>query len=215
MKRGLLVAVVFLLMLALAGCDRYGKASELTEATQEATYETFANHSWNFPEFTSIEELVESHKTVREGRAVDSLAEAVENANFLELDKLYVPTAIPEGYYLYKITVIASLVRFEYLPENDMVSTDAVLNALNQGLDFSFVFYRPGMDVTLWQHATEEDLIDGKYFFCKSHHLIWEFDEEVFELSMPLPLLDKLPNKETKIAEMIKYAEVEVVELGD
>lgn len=217
MKRFLLLLAAFFLIFELAGCDQYSDTDESTR-TSEPTYVTLESHSWNFPEFKSLEEFIESYKMVKEGKAVGSLAEAAENTSFIELEKLYVPITIPEGYHLIEIKVLRPLVRFTYLPESHMDSTDVVENASIQDQDFSFYFWRSidiTMDESLRRHrATEEDLIDGKYLFVEPSLLCWAFDGAYFELSMPLLLLDELPDQETKTAEMIRHAVVEVVELG-
>ena len=216
MKRFLLVASALFLALASAGCDRYGETNELTETTQVGPYETKANLSWNFPELTSLEEFVEIYKEIREGKAVGDTADKAESVNYLELDKLYVPTVIPEGYHLYEIKVNEHLVSFRYLLESHMVSPDIAYSIYTPY--FSIAFWRgiDNMDGTLRQHnATEEDLIDGKYLFVEPNYLyFWEYDGVLFRLDMPLPLLEKQPDEQAKIAEMIKYAEVEVVDLG-
>ena len=201
MKRFLLVAVSFFLVLALAGCDQ---VNETAETTKEETYVTFAHHSYAGLEFTSLEELVETYKTVKEGKAIGDLARDAKNTNFSELDKIYAPTAIPEGYQLSEIKVLESIVMFWYSSE----SSDQ---------DFEFVFFRHGgtmEDVVLDRNATEDDLIDGKYWFEEPNALIWDFDGVLCRMNMPLPLLDKQPDEQAKIAEMIRYAEVEVVDLG-
>jgi len=213
MKRFWLVAVAFFVMLISVGCTGRNEP-------EASTYGSLVDYSQAFPEFKSVKDLVKSHKTVRKGKAVGELAAAAENTNFIELDKLYVPTVIPVGYHLYKIEVFEPFVRFSYLLESDMVSPDAVADAFNQGQGFSFLFHRRQdadivMDAYL-QHcnATEEDLIDGKYLFVEPSELCWLSDGVFFALSMPLPLLEKQPDEQAKIAEMIKYAEVEVVDLG-
>jgi len=219
MKRFLIVAVAFTLILTSVGCGRYGETNELTETTQEEPYETFAHHDYTTLDFTSIEELIESHKAVREGKAVGRLAEKAEQENFMELEKIYAPTVIPEEYHLYEIMVTEFYVRFIYLLESDMVSPDAVSQAFSEHQNFDFSFWRQGIDVTMDEalrrrNAAEEDLIDGKYLFDEPNSLTWEFDGVLFDLAVPLPLLEKQPDEQAKIAEMIKYAEVEDVDLG-
>ena len=211
MKRFFLTAIAFFLMFALASCNQISESNETTEATQEETTERLHGHSYAFlPDFTSIEDLIEAQKTVREGKAVGDLtveatAAAVENTNFTELKKLYVPTAIPEGYHLTGIRVLESTVMFWHSSESD---DQDFLCTTARNADFT-------LDKTLrYYNATEEDLVDGKYFFIEPNGLCWELDGVYLSLSVPLPLLEKLPDEQAKIAEMIKYAEVEVVDLG-
>ena len=204
MKRFFLTAIAFFLMFTLASCNQ---VSETTETTQEETYVTFAHHSYAGLDFTSLEELVETYKTVKEGKAIGDLARDAKNTNFTELKKLYVPTVIPEGYQLSEIKVLEFIVMFWYSSE----SNDQDFLCVNHfGADNPM-----DMDNVLrYYNATREDLIDGKYFFVEPNLLFWEFDGAYLQLTVPLPLLDKQPDQQKKIAEMIKYAEVEVVDLG-
>jgi len=198
-------------MLAMAGCDQY---SETNDNEQEETTYVPLVHTYASLEFTSLEELVESHRIVREGKAVGSLAEDAKNTIFKKLDKLYVPTAIPEGYHLYEIKVLTVLVRITYLLESNMDTIDEVGNDFIQDQAFTFQFFRQdNMDKPLQRNATEEDLINEDYYFIEPNVLRW-FDGLLLQMNMPLQLLEKLPDQQTKIAEMIKYTEVEVVELG-
>lgn len=219
MKRFPLIATAFLLLLALVGCNSHSGTNESTETMQEKTTGELQGSYYYFLKFKSLEELVESQKAVKEGTADDGLAEQAEIVNFLELEKLYLPAAIPEGYHLYNITVNKYLVSYDYMLESDMGSPDAIRDAYYKQQAFSFLFRRPGMAITIDEdlrhhNATKEDLIDGKYFFFGSSSLNWELDEVFIEMDMPLPLLEKQPDEQRRIAEMMKYTEVEVVELG-
>ena len=243
MKRFFLVTVAFFLLLMLFGCNQRGEANEtnplvtretdhtfeefvdeqkLEETTRDYKQEGPTGHPWPAAilEFTSLEQLIESKKTGKEGISyTGSYADEVERAKFAALDKLYVPTVIPEGYQLYKIHVSQYYVSFQYYTESDMVSRDAIINAYYRKFVFSFYRRDSGIDITmdnaLQQHnATKEDLVDGKYLFAEPDLLYWEFDGERLSLNMPRPLLEKQPDKQKKIAEMIRYTEVVVVDLG-
>ena len=204
-------------------CEESTRKQEYEEPVQKTTGNpaeySWSAHPWDLLTCASLEQLLESHSAIREGKAVGELSGITELLDFVALEKLCVPINIPKEYLLYEINVYKAVVCFTYLREEDMVSVDAITDACIKKRSFEFRFFYPenesSMEGMLAQEgATKKDLIDGKYLFREPNELLWVLDGNLICLNMPLPLLDKQPDKEKKLAEMIRYAEVEVVDLG-
>jgi len=201
MKRALLTSVALVLLLALIGGTH---CLALDIPVDELV-------------FSSLEELLAAHKAVREGTADAELAELAGNdgefgINLVALDEFYFPTRIPKEYKLYKIVVNYLCVHFIYLTDRDLISDEAISNALHQQKEFEFGFYREDieypMDVILRQHgATEKDLIDGIYLLEKPNRLYWGSDKAVLYLYMPLSFSN------VKDKDKVEFATVDAVDI--
>ncbi|MDR0951522.1 MAG: hypothetical protein LBM18_01175 [Oscillospiraceae bacterium] len=154
-----------------------------------------------------------------------SLADVAESVNFTSLEKLYIPTGIPEDYELYRIRVNDDSMNFWYVHKNDMVSEEAIEDALVSFRCFIFIVTRWDADSSLLVDgmleqnlATKEDLIDEKYLFIQPHTLTWVYETERFIFYAPL-----VPNSEGGIEtgsdysaeDMIICAETSVINLLD
>ena len=66
MKRIISVVTALFLLIVSAGCDIFSEKNESTETTQEeTTCEPLEGWHYDHLDFTSLEELVESQKTIR------------------------------------------------------------------------------------------------------------------------------------------------------
>jgi len=142
--------------------------------------------------FSSVEELLSMHRSVRMGRMVGHHDEIAESVNFSSLETLYLPTGIPESYHLFRILVNENFVTFCYLPEEHLVSEEATRLAIAQSKDFQFSFTRWDLDSPMdgifrQVRSTEESLIDDSFLFIEPNMLIWASDREVLHLYTPLP----------------------------
>ena len=161
--------------------------------------------------FSSLEELLEAHKAVREGTADAELTELAEKVDFAELDELYVPTAIPKKYKLYNIRITQKFVEFLYLTENDMLSSEGLLDAQLYRREFWFRIgrcdyeYPTGNAMRQFQ-ATEKDLICGVYLLFAPYNLTWGSDSKVMDLTIPRSLSNNKKN-------MVKFAAVDAVDI--
>jgi len=164
--------------------------------------------------FSSLEQLIETHKMAREGHTVGNIAFAGEFAYFAELEKLYMPKVVPNDYLLYKIETGKTGANFYFLHKKHLVSDDAILKARIQHEEFHFGYSLWDSDFPMegimQQHnATEVDLIEGKYLFTDSRRFDWALGRDSAYVYVPLSLCDG----SNKFAKMIKYTEVKVVDL--
>ena len=217
MKRFLVIGIMVFLALSFFGCGQHDEATDTNEralADQEYARadELLACRIPDTLSFSSLEQFAESHRAARNGRAVGELADTAKSVNFSEIEKFYVPTGIPEAYQLYDITVTEETVSFWYLLEKDLVSDEAISNALSQsqGLQFSFTRWEldsPMEGIMRQFDASEEDLIDEKYLFVEPNMLIWALDRTIAYLYVPLSLCDT----RSEVVEMARYAEVNML----
>ena len=141
--------------------------------------------------------------------------EVVKGTGFTSLETLYLPMGIPEGFELYRMTVNERFVSAWYLHEDDMVSEEAIREALDQG---RYILFRvSGRDAdaeTLMEgvlrrnRAAAEDLIDDKYLFVALNRLVWTTDGSIFRLRMPESLVED-------VLSLIRFAGIGTVDLSD
>jgi hypothetical protein len=126
------------------------------------------------------------------------LSDIVDSVDFVSLRTLYLPIGIPEDFRLHRITVYNEIVSFQYLHENDMISEATIRNAISHRRFFSFTYSRWDMDhsflvnamlrqsfVAVGVNATEDDLINGRYFFDGRYGFDWVHERERFGMSVP------------------------------
>ena len=131
-------------------------------------------------------ELLEPHNDV------GTLA---ERTDLFSLETLHIPVGIPEEFELRKITVTETYVAFRYLPIGTRISSRGDFwSKTNLGFEFSFVHWDMDdsvlFDAMLDQFSHiidgEEDLIDGKYFYCPDRKFFdWVAHRTRFSLSLP------------------------------
>jgi len=141
--------------------------------------------------FSSLDELMSSHTAVRASRSIGNYAELTASTNFASLERLYLPTNIPEKYELLSIAVTEWMVSIIYLHRDDMVTEDTIGDALINRRGFSFNITRLDLDspmdgIMLQNHATEDDLIEGRYLFVEPNLFVWTTDSEVITMYTPL-----------------------------
>jgi len=196
MKRFSVLIVACLALLGLSGCDQYGGVISMAIGDHVSNFDNgnmsheqehgtiAASEAIETLEFSSLDEFLLNFSTVKAGRATVDFANSATNTGFAALERLYLPTNIPEAYQLFRITVNEEAVSIWYLPEEYLGSEDAIWFAISQQRHFLFSFTRwnieSPMDGILRQNrSTEEDLIDGKYLFIEPNMFIWGSDSEV------------------------------------
>jgi len=180
MKRVSIAGVALLLLLAMAGCGVcyvvITEASESLEVIADPVPPTLG--------FASLEELIEAYKLLRTHKADRKLKKSAKSVDFAKLEKLYLPTNIPEAYKLYWITIYKGGVWFKYLPEK---YTGSEFEALFD----NYSFYCSSLDtdsmddIMQANHLTEKDLIEGKYWFTGSNSLVWVLDGKYMSIVLP------------------------------
>ena len=80
--------------------------------------------------FSSLDEFVSYLNSEEKGEDI---------ANLASLKSYYLPTAIPEGYELYKITAGAADIGFWYLPQEFLSSVESMRDAEAQQKHFLFI----------------------------------------------------------------------------
>ena len=227
MKRFFLISVALFLLTLFAGCRQQEEISIGHQACAVIDHLTFS----------SLEEFLAGYLIAREGRTdgditalVESwqvrssnteLGDVVESVSFTSLENLYLPIGIPDGFQIHVIRVNEEVVNIRFLHEDDMVSEEAIWDAIVRQRDFRFNFTRWDLDSPMdgifeQFHVTEEDLLDGRYLFLEPNFFIWASDREVLYMYMPLNLPPR-PTRGTDehMAAMVGFAEIRVVNLLD
>jgi len=147
--------------------------------------------------FLSLEEFLDTHASVRQGRADDDIAHAATRLDFESINTLYFPVNIPEEYQLASIVVYEEWIRIWFIagPVTDETWHNALANSQYFLLQITRVTYQ---DLEEWGHTsplqgimysfnlTEDDLIDGKYIYLEvGNILIWAQGSNYLMLHMP------------------------------
>ena len=176
-------------------------------------------------QFSSLENFLAAHRAVNAEEDIDNLvefwrgrttsatfADTIEILGFAPLERLYLPTGIPETYKLFRITVFEDIVELLYLPETSLVSGNPNRVRINRNRDFIFSFSRDQeLDLAFIMRQnglTEDDLIDNRYLPHMRNWLSWQSDTgEILHLSIPRSIVVD------NVAEMARFAEIAVVDL--
>lgn len=149
-----LICIIFLC--CLSGCgsteDITEPAVEEIEPTESGDQEDISVYPADLDVFYSLESFLEYAATVESGGVAD----------LTSLEYFYLPTGIPDGYRLYKITAAKNDIGFWYLPEDACASDDTILTAELRSEHFIFISPRAheswfAGDETLltWQENTD------------------------------------------------------------
>ena len=122
--------------------------------------------------------------------AISAEEKETDAAELASLRTFFVPAGIPELYQLYKITAGISDIGFWYLPEDCLLSADAILEAESSQKHFLFLSTRGTYEfgsVMAQLGAAQDDLLEGKYLVHEGadRMVIWEQDHVVLMLYLP------------------------------
>ena len=161
--------------------------------------------AWDEITFSSVEDFLNAYIIANAGGDIAHLisewyepytgatiASSVANVNFTSLEAFYLPVGIPDEFEIHSIAVNEEFVNFTFLHQDDMISEDAIWDALRSNFRV-FRFSAPrGQDVgdpmedMLHLHGvTEEALIDGEYLFVGPGSVVWALDNRLFYLYIP------------------------------
>jgi len=195
------LVVVFIVFLAatFAGCGHAD--SEISTIGSDADVSE-ASFLIDELEFSSLTEFLKAHQAAVTNRSTGISVGLDESADLAGLENLYLPTGIPETYRLFMILVNENFVTLWYLPEEHLISEEAIRFAINRQQHFLFSFTRGHVerfgspkDALLRQfHISESDLIDGRYYFNGRNFFMWASDNEQMFLYTPLPTTDPQGN---------------------
>ena len=176
-------------------------------------------------EFSSLENFLTAHRAVNAGEDIYTLvefwigrnssatfADTIERLGFASLERLYLPTGIPETHQLFRITVFECTVEFWYLPEAYLVTENPIRLSINPNRDFIFNFSRDRewdlRSLMRQNRLTEDDLINNKYLLFMPDWLWWESDMgKILRLTVPQSVAAD------NVADMARFAEITVVDL--
>lgn len=197
-KQKMAAIIVFLLVvsMALLGCNIQNESPVKNEtnspttsinehnsadANAEEQDEIFASEV-DLMSFASLEDFSSYLKNAKKGGDVADLA---------MLDEYYLPAGIPDEYKLYKITAGIVDIGFWYLPEEYLVSNDAILGAEAEQKHFLFISPRRSsdMDNMVEQfNINRNELIDERYYVHESSTdiVLWEEDAKTLMLYVPI-----------------------------
>ena len=156
--------------------------------------------------FATLEDLLTAQIVISEGGDIEpflvrwfgarsgfrSLEAVTEIVRFADLEMFYLPTGIPEGYYLHRIRVYDREVTLWFLRGEHMVSEAAARSATSQGQHFDFTFSRRGPESALYSigqtvGSMGQIFINEEYRFSSVNRLSWVYNGERFSMWMPSP----------------------------
>jgi hypothetical protein len=160
--------------------------------------------------FSSLEEFDSYLKIAEKGGDVADLS---------SLKKYHLPTAIPEGYKLYKITAGINDIGFWYLPESYLDSEDKFLSGESSQQHFLFISTRNSLDmegIKAQFNINNDDLINNSYYVHESSTSIvfWEQEGDVLMLYLPVDISSKYNNRDG-ISTLCKSKVVNIEEQND
>lgn len=124
-------AIIF--VCCLVGCssapDIAEPLLESTAPTEDTQDDEITVYPADMDVFYSLESFLEYATTAQSGGLAD----------LATLQYFYLPTGIPDGYRLYKITAAKNDIGFWYLPEEALVSDDTILSAESRNEHFMFI----------------------------------------------------------------------------
>ena len=156
-----LICIIFLC--CLSGCgsteDITEPAVEEIEPTEAAEQEAISVYPADLDVFYSLESFLDYAATAESGGLAD----------LASLEYFYLPTGIPEGYRLYKITAAKNDIAFWYLPEEALTSDDTILSAESRNEQFMFISPR----------------VYYSWFAGDETMLTWQEDDDLLMLYLP------------------------------
>lgn len=113
-----------------------------------------------------------------------------DEIDLMSLEDISVPSSLPDGYTLYKITAGVADIAFWYLPEEYLTDDETADMAEAQQKHFMFIDSRDNYDfdkVLNQLGGDRSQLIDNKYFvgFTSTNVIVWEEDGNVLWLHLP------------------------------
>lgn len=122
-----------LFVYCLNGC---GSASDVAEPAVAETEPTEVSEQENISVYPADLDVFYDLESFLDYAAA---AESGGLADLASLEYFYLPTGIPDGYRLYKITAAKNDIGFWYLPEEALVSDDTILSAESRNEHFMFI----------------------------------------------------------------------------
>ncbi len=199
MKKILLTIILpcFALSFLILGC---GDAQDVGEENGHEPSSTMSNSDSPGTTPTCTEEisyspadLVSFSNLDEFGSYLNSAEKGEDIANLASLKSYYLPTALPQGYELYKITAGTADIGFWYLPHECLYSVESIQDAESRQKHFLFISTRGTYDfngIKTQFNITDDELINNKYFFRESSSpiVIWEEHGTALMLYLPVNL---------------------------
>ena len=253
MKKLLILSIAFFAIFALFGCSYEASENKNnggeTSSVEDREVPTVSIGP-DMLVFSSLEDFLISYVETKKGGIArgdfDFLGEwmplrhtasdVLESVEFAHLETLYLPIGIPEDFMLHRIRVMGENVVIEYLHKDDMELEEAARNAVPPERMFIFRYSRWDMEdsflveamlrqsfVSFGVNATENDLINGRYFFDGWHSFDWIQNRERFTLRVPTQIdigAETTVNEHgmsvlSNPAEMVSLLEIRTVDLTD
>jgi len=210
---------------------------DITDVYDETNYvqeeEIMVSEAIDFIEFSTLEDfLVASVATRADGdiaalvnhwsgaQDVYSLERVIESTEFQSIETLYLPIAIPEEFEIRRVIVTEHYVALTYLPSEITPDTrDEFWMAMAQNPSFELTIYRWAdmsgqVDIILEaENKSVDDLIGDKYLFLEPNLFVWESNEILFTLYVPM-LSDGGSRRDTP-SDIVKFTETLELDLQD
>ena len=155
--------IIVVLLCCLSGCGSKPDVAEPTmaetEPTELAEQEAISVYPADLDVFYDLESFLDYAATAESGGLAD----------LASLEYFYLPTGIPEGYRLYKITAAKNDIAFWYLQEEALTSDDTILSAESRNEQFMFISPR----------------VYYSWFAGDETMLTWQEDDDLLMLYLP------------------------------
>ena len=253
MKKFIMISIAIVALFALFGCsyrehDNMQSSSRGYGNEQQAIPTvSIAPDSLGF---SSLEDFLNSYIAVKNGGLARGdldfpgewspsrydVSDVIESVEFAYLETLYLPIGIPEDFRLLRMSVTDCSVLIVFLHKDDMKLEETARNAIPSERRLIFSYSRwdsaPAdlLDAMLRQsfvsfgvNATEDDLLNGRYFFNGRDSFTWIHDRERFTLRMPTQIdigMETTVNEHGQTvfsnpADMVMFLEIRTVDLTD
>ena len=155
--------------------------SDSPDTTPARTDEIFHSPT-GLVSFSSLDEFTSYLNSEEKGEGKADLA---------NLKSYYLPTALPQGYELYKITAGTADIGFWYLPHECLSSAESMQDAEARQKHFLFISSRGTYDfngIKTQFNITDDEMINNKYFLAGSSPSIIIWEEQGTTLMLYLPV---------------------------
>ena len=184
-------------------------------------------------QYNSLEDFINDIRKVRMGEATGELAEIAERMNLSSIDRVYIPTGIPDSYKIFNVAVNENSVNILFMQDEYLASISTQMDAVIAQQHFAFNFTRKSFEdplagVMQQFEVTEEGLIEGKLLLDPPNSITWGHDGRMMHMYLPLPSDTAIEDirRVTEEAmlrslgldskpDLLRFTPVEVVELTD
>ena len=230
MKHLKFVSIISIMLLILNGCALNDRINELPAFNVNDENEPIVavSEAPDLLVFSSIEEFLSVYREVERNVMRGEAADLAESVNLTSMDRFYVPSQIPQSYQLYRITISEHSIGMWFLPEHRLATEESIIYGTSRQEHFLYHYTRtqnldsPMEGVLRQSGKSENDLINGRYYFNGRNLFIWGSNGEIHALYTPMPQESLRANEfeifnydDAAVMEMVNYTATTVINLND